>query len=146
MKAAQLNDVTNIRNFILAGNARVTFVSQRTGKRFTFHVRKADVARRKGSAKPHFVRVLVGPDNGTDYVFIGTIFDEQTYRRSKKRMTDAQCNKAFEWVWQFIAAGKMPPECEVWHEGKCGRCGRALTVPSSIESGFGPTCSSKVGG
>jgi hypothetical protein len=27
------------------------------------------------------------------------------------------------------------------HEGKCGRCGRLLTVPSSIESGIGPECS-----
>jgi hypothetical protein len=29
---------------------------------------------------------------------------------------------------------------EFWHEGKCGRCNRKLTVPSSIESGFGPEC------
>jgi hypothetical protein len=30
---------------------------------------------------------------------------------------------------------------EVWHEGKCGKCGRALTVPSSILTGIGPECS-----
>jgi hypothetical protein len=26
-------------------------------------------------------------------------------------------------------------------EGKCGKCGRALTVPSSILTGIGPECS-----
>jgi hypothetical protein len=29
---------------------------------------------------------------------------------------------------------------EVWHEGRCGRCGRALTVPESVERGIGPEC------
>jgi len=28
----------------------------------------------------------------------------------------------------------------VFHEGACGRCGRTLTVPESIASGFGPEC------
>jgi hypothetical protein len=28
----------------------------------------------------------------------------------------------------------------VWHEGSCARCGKKLTVPESIESGFGPEC------
>ena len=27
-----------------------------------------------------------------------------------------------------------------WHEGRCGRCGRKLTVPESIEAGYGPEC------
>lgn len=34
---------------------------------------------------------------------------------------------------------------EIWHEGKCGRCGRQLTVPESIESGFGPECVKMIG-
>lgn len=32
---------------------------------------------------------------------------------------------------------------QVWHEGRCGRCGRKLTVPSSIETGLGPECAGK---
>jgi hypothetical protein len=32
---------------------------------------------------------------------------------------------------------------ELWHEGRCGKCGRALTVPESIESGLGPVCESR---
>ena len=33
---------------------------------------------------------------------------------------------------------------EIWHEGKCGKCGRPLTVPSSIENGLGPSCLKKL--
>lgn len=34
---------------------------------------------------------------------------------------------------------------KVHHEGKCGRCGRELTVPESIESGIGPECAKALG-
>jgi hypothetical protein len=33
---------------------------------------------------------------------------------------------------------------DVHHEGKCGRCGRKLTVPESVKSGFGPECAGKI--
>ena len=36
--------------------------------------------------------------------------------------------------------GNLPPALEVWHEGRCGRCGRKLTTPQSVETGFGPVC------
>jgi uncharacterized protein DUF6011 len=29
---------------------------------------------------------------------------------------------------------------EVWHEGRCGRCARVLSVPASIMIGLGPDC------
>jgi hypothetical protein len=34
---------------------------------------------------------------------------------------------------------------EVWHEGRCAKCGLKLTVPQSIMTGFGPTCAKKLG-
>jgi hypothetical protein len=41
-----------------------------------------------------------------------------------------------------MVQGKTPAEVdlEVWHEGRCGACGRRLTVPESIERGLGPEC------
>src|SRR5882672_9405186 len=35
---------------------------------------------------------------------------------------------------------------EIWHSGSCGRCGRTLTVPESVLSGFGPECINKMKG
>ena len=144
----QLTDGTLARTFALAGNARLTLVSQKTGARFTFRVRAKDVPAREGAAAPDatktlfFVQLLNGQDNDSDYVFLGTIFEGTTYRHGGKSpvSSDAPSAKGFAWAWSFLAKGTLPPGCEIWHEGKCGRCGRALTVPSSIASGIGPVC------
>jgi hypothetical protein len=37
----------------------------------------------------------------------------------------------------------LPAGVEVWHEGHCMRCGRALTVPESISTGLGPVCAGR---
>jgi hypothetical protein len=34
---------------------------------------------------------------------------------------------------------------EIWHEGRCGRCARRLTVPASIVIGIGPECAEIMG-
>jgi hypothetical protein len=46
----------------------------------------------------------------------------------------------FQYVINKLKLKNLPDFIEVWHEGKCGKCGRTLTVPSSIESGIGPEC------
>jgi len=114
-------------------------VSGKTGARFTYRVTQKD------ASSPHFVALLSGPDNESSYTFLGTIFEGMTYRHGKRSSVspEAPSAKAFAWAWGYLAKGEMPPNCEVWHEGRCGRCGRALTVPESIFSGIGPVCESK---
>jgi hypothetical protein len=123
--------------FILAENAVFTVENTATGNRFTFKVRKPD------DTKPHFVSVLTGPNNESDYSFLGTVFTPERYlhgRRSRIAQ-DAPSAKAFEWLFRQLSAGHpLPPQVRVCHFGKCGRCGRTLTVPESVESGFGPEC------
>jgi hypothetical protein len=54
--------------------------------------------------------------------------------------------KAFAWTWSHIVGEVLPNEqLEIWHEGRCARCNRRLTVPASIASGFGPECAGKAG-
>jgi hypothetical protein len=53
--------------------------------------------------------------------------------------------RGFQFFWKHVNAVLMPPEMEVEHSGHCGRCGRLLTVPSSVQSGLGPECQSKMG-
>ncbi len=125
------------RRFALGGNARITAVSKKTGTRFTYRIR------RPAEDKPWFVQALTGSDNEGDYTFFGTIFADGAFRPSaKSRITpDAPSVKAFAWIWsQLRADGELPDTLDLHHEGRCGRCGRALTVPESIESGFGPEC------
>jgi hypothetical protein len=125
------------RKFALGGNARITAVSKATGARFTFRLR------RPSEDKPTFVQVLTGSDNESSYTFLGTIFADGSFRYSPKSAIgpDAPSAKAFPWVWNQIQTdGDLPETLDLHHEGRCGRCGRALTVPESIESGFGPEC------
>lgn len=134
--------------FILAGNARFTLVSPKTGQRFTYRVR---AAQQEGDRR-FFVSVLTGADNESSYTYLGTVFPPKPgaergdfgHGRKSTIGKGAPSAKAFAWFWSLIQAGANPP-CEVWHCGKCGRCGRALTVPESIASGIGPECAKKVG-
>ena len=137
---ALLTNVDATRTFVLGGNARVTLVSERTGARFTYRVRASK------DGRVNFVALLSGSDNDSDYEFLGTIFADGAYRPGRKSRVspDAPSAKAFDWVWRRLAADIMPTEVQVWHEGRCGRCGRALTVPESIATGFGPVCAEKV--
>jgi len=134
--SAQFTTAEIAKRFLLAGNARVTLVSLKTGVRFTYRVFQRD---EKG---PHFVSLLTGPDNTASYTFLGTIFEGKGYRHGRKSPLndDSPSAKAWAWAWSYLAKGDMPPSCEVWHEGRCGRCGRLLTVPESISTGLGPIC------
>lgn len=133
---AQLKTPEQVKTFALAGNATLTLVSKETGNRFTFKIRKRD------ETTPHFVKLLCGADNESDYQFLGTIFDGREYRHGMRSRIGAEAPsaKAFAWFWKQVERGQLSEKLEVWHEGRCGKCGRKLTVPSSIESGIGPVC------
>lgn len=125
--------------FICGGRATFTVRSTKTGTRFTFRVRLSDDKRMR------FVSVLTGPD---DYTYLGHVHigrDIYFHGRKSRVTEDAPSNKAFAWVWRELVRDNMPPTLEVWHEGACGRCGRRLTVPESIASGFGPECITRIG-
>lgn len=136
---AQLTEAEKARGFILAGRAVLTLVSKRTGARFTYRVQLA-----KDSDEPFFVSVLTGPTNTTDYEYLGIIRGGQfRTTRATRISADAPCAKAFAWSWARLARGELPAELEIWHEGRCGHCGRVLTVPESIADGIGPVCREK---
>lgn len=127
------------RRFILAGNATFTLTSAKTGTRFTYKIKAKEV---EGGKTLHFVSVLTGQDNEADYTFLGTIFEGREFRHSKKSHigVDAPSAKAFAWSFGRIMADSLGADATVHHEGRCGRCGRKLTVPDSIELGLGPEC------
>jgi hypothetical protein len=128
-----LNEPTK---FILAGNATFTALNTETKNRFTFKVRKPE------ENTPHFVSVLYGQNNVKDYRYLGTIFDGTKYAHGKKSTinADAQSARVFKWLWNKLRNGGLPECVKIYHEGNCGKCGRKLTVPASIEQGFGPEC------
>ena len=137
--AARLTDPAAVRRFLTAGKARVTLVSTRTGTRFTYRVRAA-----RYTEGLYFVDVLTGSDNTADYTFAGTL-TARGFRHSPKAGigADAPSVRAFGWAAERLDGDALPAGLEVWHEGRCARCGRVLTVPESIASGFGPECAGR---
>lgn len=124
----------DIKSFVMAGNAIFTIKSIRTGGRFTYRIRLSE------DGRVYFVSVLTGSDNENGYAYLGIIRDGQYHRGQKSRIsTEATSAKAFEWFFRHLEAIN-DTEIKFWHEGRCGRCGRKLTVPESIASGFGPEC------
>lgn len=123
--------------YVLAGNAKFTVENTATGGRFTYHVCKSNKW-----ANTWYVSVLVGPDNTRDYLYIGSITGLTFQRTPKSKIReDAASFVAFKWFNDCVNGMRdLPEQVKVYHVGYCGRCGRQLTVPESIEWGFGPEC------
>ena len=141
---AKFDTAATAKAFMLAGNATVTLVSLRTGTRFTYKLRASD------DGQCHFVSLLSGPDNESDYKYLGRIARDIFFAgRKSPRAGDIGANApsslGFAFTWQALVQDVLPASLEIWHEGKCGRCNRKLTVPSSIASGFGPECADRIG-
>lgn len=161
----QLTDRQSIRRYLEGGNATLT-IESKSGTRFTFRFRQPDpvdlrdpaqVANGLRHAKRGrciWVSVLNGPDNESNYAFIGTIFPDRSTTdirpsgRSKVGL-DAPSAQAVQWLLRQTYLGTNDEalfgRATIWHEGRCGRCGRKLTVPESVATGFGPECSSQLG-
>lgn len=157
----QLSTTEKVRAFALAGSSHFTIRSTQTGVRFTYRVRaphphyNTEWERRAWEKRPiWFVAVLTGPDNCHHYEYIGQIrssLDGVAFDYGSKSRIGPQALSvsAFRWFWNAVVLPKnevLFRHVEVWHEGRCGRCGRMLTVPESIESGFGPDCAALMKG
>lgn len=149
MRGQLLNREAIVR-FIEAGNATFTIVSKKSGTRFTYNLSRPKA---NGNApRPIWVGVLNGQDNNSDFAFAGTVWlaaHGYSFRQSAKAVVkpSAPSLQLFLWLVTALNQGRdesITKQAEFWHEGKCGRCGRKLTVPASINSGFGPECITKI--
>ena len=150
----KMTDAQHIRNFLMAGHAVFTLKSLKTQRHYTYHA----VKHRKKDVLPlhpelvvldyRFLNLSTGPRDSQN---LGTLVTDSigdvVYRHSKFQtvMTPESAPVlAVRWFLQQIAkTNAVHPDIEFWHEGRCGACGRALTDPTSIELGIGPTCRGK---
>lgn len=152
------------KQFFTGGNATFT-VEQIGGTHYTFKIRRP-----RGDDKPLFASLLSGPDNENDYTYLGMVVERDEMKpaivdgrqtlvptgrkylhckmTAKSRMNvDSVPVKAINWVLRKVSFNEeIDPRYAVHHEGKCGCCGRTLTVPESIKRGIGPECWSRICG
>lgn len=125
-----------------------------TGRHFTFQVETARGPVAVDQGRRRFVSVLTRSDNEGAYTYLGTIYDRypvnglpwDAYFHGRKSTigNNADSAKGWQWMWRRLLSGQgFGTLAEFWHEGRCGRCGRALTEPESIAAGIGPVCRKK---
>lgn len=142
----------NVWKFALAGNANFTIVSKVTGTRFTYRITAVPndqpptaangwSSRADHSRVSHFVSVLTGPSNETDYAYIGFLSRGEFVHGSKSKIgRTAPSVLAFAWFFRHIESLTEASPLELHHAGTCGKCGRKLTTKDSILRGLGPVC------
>lgn len=86
------------------------------------------------------VKLLVGPDNTSDYRMIGWLKPGDRFVATQKNIGTDNEKIGLAFV-KIVTVGI--PGYEVLMAAKCRRCGRKLTVPSSIDDGIGPDCAGK---
>lgn len=157
----RITDAQAAQRFALAGHAIFTLVSTKTGNRHTYKITQCE-----DNPELYFVSHLRGPDNTGDYAYMGIIKTDSrmvyhagcpdgmrqigiigNLRPTKKSRIgeDTPCWRAFAWAWDQLRTGTIPATLEIWHAGRCGRCGRLLTDPTSVAAGYGPICREALG-
>lgn len=140
-----------LKQYLLAGRATFTVKSIKTGNRRTFRVTKCppEKIRDKSMQTLHFVSYLSGPDNESNYTYLGMIVNGQNFFKSRRSSPDFTSATAFDWLWTYAHSNRdvndFPEGVLFYPSSRCCRCGRSLTTPESIINGIGPECIDKIG-
>lgn len=145
------------KTFLTAGRAVFTLEvpanfadAHGTAAHYTFKVKFKKGT--NGYRDTFFVSLLTGPNNTEDFTYIGILTESGDFRTTAKSAVKADsmvaqlfgrvARRVFDGTAEVIEAAGF----KLHHEGSCGRCGRVLTVPGSVESGLGPECVKKMFG
>lgn len=120
----------NALEFLFGGNALFTVKNNQSGNHMVFKVVKS----KKADKEIYFVI--------TNGEFLGSIFDRNKFVLSPKckLSIDSPEVKAFAFIFDRLLKKSMPAKVEIWHSGRCCKCGRKLTDVQSIKLGIGPEC------
>lgn len=132
MQHHHMTDPTQITEFMTAGRAIFTLVSRRTGKRFTYKQ-----TRTKHDPRSFYVALRTQKDF---FSYLGLITPAQGLTTTHKSIVAPEALRALRWFRTRLEHNLPLADVEFWHEGRCGRCNRLLTVPESITRGIGPEC------
>lgn len=136
------------KDFVLAGCA--TFTVETPDGHVTYKVTHKEA---NGKFRESwFAALLTGPDNEHSYTYLGVLNSHDgSVRLTAKSAYAANSypvrllNRILARVWLGDHNAYEIHGYKTHHEGKCGRCGRKLTVPESIERGIGPECWAMMG-
>jgi len=113
------------------------------GSRRTIRVRTQNPQARFAPGRT-CVAYLRGPQNTSDFQGFGFLDDGKLQLWAKYRDSEG-ADLLIEAVRVLVADPAAAAKAYGLESGRCGICGRELTVPESIEAGIGPVCAQKAG-
>ena len=134
-------NIQEIKTFLTGGKAVGTLTSDRSLKHFTYRVSAV-----KDADNKFFVSLLTGPDNTSDYSYLGLLtvnYDGSlAFRTTAKSCAgeDADSVRGLRWLLNRVNSERELVGALFEHEGRCAVCARPLTNPESLERGIGPYC------
>lgn len=133
------------KDFVLAGEAVFT-VENGKGEHYTYRIESSEA---KDTRPPlYFARVMVGRDNEGTYSYIGVVDTKTGSIRFTKASKHSDISKEYlvlAWALKQVWDQRTLPEgYAIRHSGNCGRCGRKLTNPESLNTGIGPECAKAI--
>ena len=139
LSAHVLNGAEAIKTYCMSGNAIVTLTSP-SGVHYTYYIR-APWQDDKESFNED-IRFVYCLGNEGRWVYLGGLYKNGTLFRSTYNSRISETSESFKGMKYLVKMMNRDFDTPmvVQHEGSCGRCGRRLTDPVSIERGIGPKC------
>lgn len=141
-----------VKEFFTAGRAVFTLEIPKdfsdnfnTKSHYTFKIKSKE---NKNEPNSYFVYLLSGPDNNSNYTYMGVLNPETgAFALTNKSKVTDDCwsvrlfRRVMANIFQDTPEAIVSAGFNLHHEGRCGKCGKRLTVPESVKTGLGPICS-----
>lgn len=111
-----------------------TVRGRKTGKDYTYKIR------RKKYKGINYIQCYT-ENQYLRWNFLGTFNGMKITRRGNR--IEGEAGRGLEWILRRVVLGeseKIGEQAELFHLGKCVKCGRTLTDAESIERGMGEYC------
>lgn len=130
-------DRAYIKEFILGGKCSCVIENVTTGNHFEYKVTKPE------DSKTPMYFVKVKRQSMLYAGFIKPVGEKWTFIQGSKGQLSGTDIEIMALLYVLDHHAMLPFNVVVHHLGKCGRCGRKLSDPASIERGLGPECLKK---
>ena len=139
LSAHRLIGAENIKRYCMSGNAIVTLTSP-TKVHYTYYIRSPFLDDKDKFTKDVRFVYYLGPDG--KWFYAGGLYNNGSLFRGTKGSKLSPRSPVFKGIVYLVRMMNSDFETPMMlqHEGCCGKCGRRLTDPVSIERGIGPKC------
>jgi hypothetical protein len=133
--------LSNPKKYILSGKAIFIVTNEKTGTRIKYKALKwYNNSWKIGLMVEDYLHRYC-----ESFEFLGMIYDGQFRVTEDSRFNEmSSIIIEFSRFWDNLSKHKIPEHIKIYHEGKCGCCGRPLTGPKSMVTGVGPVCVKKI--